>query len=996
MNKRLFRRSVFGSVAVGALVISGAAQAQDADAESEDVLEIIDEAPQDESRQEKIVVTGSLLARDSFSSSSPIQVITAEVATLEGLVDTAALLQGSSLASGSTQLNNTFQNFVTNGGVGTQTLDLRGCGDTRTLVLVDGKRPGASGTRGAVSALDLNVVPQSIISRVEILKDGASTIYGSDAVCGVVNIITRDSVDDLELNFNVTQPFEVGGEQYSASAAWGFELGDNAAFTLSAEYRLSEELDASQRDYLSCPRDLVRDPQTGGLIDRLNYSATATDPRNTCSNLYHNTAIDLFSGERLVPSPDGVTGATAFGGSIPGYRPRVGTGYLASGQPYYEDILDAAFLDNSDFIPRNENISLFGSADVTFAGVEWDTELLFSRRTTDIEGWRQFFPIVGSSQTPFGVLPQYGYIADPTYSNDMNSLVQIVAPFPTTDKVEVDYFYGSTSFSGGFAPGVLDAWSWKIDGTYSRGEGTYEGNEILISQSGDWNYDGVDYNDDGVPDLVGPPTINLLDPDILSGAAVNDLVAAIGGYQTGETVYEQTTLTAVVAGELFELPAGPIGLGIGAEYREFSIDDTPGELTQSGDIWGSSTAGPTRGENTVTELFAEVEVPIFKGQPFAEDVTFNGSVRGFEYDIGGSDSIYKVGLNWQVNPILRARSSFGTSYRAPALFELFLQDQTGFVSQTSVDPCINWGDTTNQNIRTNCAAAGIPDDFTGGLGGSALITTSGGGDELESESGETFTAGIILTPTFANLNIAIDYYEVEIQDQITSLSGAQIVGGCYATTTFPNDFCDLFERDSATSLTPFQLDNIQALTLNVDSQQQRGIDLEVRYEEDFNFGTLTVETSMNWALERYINVFGSDFVSGVEDNDFNGTIGYPSVVGDANIRLDRGDWTYSWFTNFVGRQDNNRNFNDDLNEPAAYFGLEGQYKVFTEAQFEHGASVRWTGDTWTITGGIRNIFDEAPPQVSDIIQTSAGNTPLSATAYDYRGRRAFVSVSKTF
>ena len=143
MNKRLLRRTVFGSVAVGALVISGAAQAQDADTESEDVLEIIDEAPQEEARQEKIVVTGSLLARDEFSSSSPIQVITAEVATLEGLVDTAALLQGSSLASGSTQLNNTFQNFVTNGGVGTQTLDLRGCGDTRTLVLVDGKRPVA-------------------------------------------------------------------------------------------------------------------------------------------------------------------------------------------------------------------------------------------------------------------------------------------------------------------------------------------------------------------------------------------------------------------------------------------------------------------------------------------------------------------------------------------------------------------------------------------------------------------------------------------------------------------------------------------------------------------------------------------------------------------------------------------------------------------------------------------------------------------------------------
>ena len=996
MNKRLFRRSVFGSVAIGALVVSGAASAQDAEDNSDDVLEIIDEAPQEEARQEKIVVTGSLLARDEFSSSSPIQVITAEVATLEGLVDTAALLQGSSLASGSTQLNNTFQNFVTNGGVGTQTLDLRGCGDTRTLVLVDGKRPGPAGTRGAVSALDLNVVPQSIISRVEILKDGASTIYGSDAVCGVVNIITRDEVDDLELNFNITQPFEEGGEQYTASSAWGFELGDNADFTLSAEYRLSEELDTSQRDYLSCPRDLVRDPATGRLLDRLNYSATATDPRVNCNNLYHNTVIDAFSGERLIPSPDGSTGATIFGGSIPGYRPRIGTGYLENGQPYYEDILDAPFLDNEDFIPRNENLSLFGTADVVLGGVTWDTELLFSRRETEIEGWRQFFPRVGSATNPAGNNPLYGYISDPTYTNQINSLAQPVIPFATEDKVTVDYYYGATSFSGGFAPGFLDDWSWKLDATYTRGEGTYEGNEILTSKSGDWNFDGVDYNNDGTPDLIAPPTIDLLDPEVLDGTRQAELQAAIGGYQSGETIYEQTTFTAVVAGELFELPAGPIGLGLGAEYREFSIDDTPGELTQSGDIWGSSTAGPTRGENNVAELFAEVEVPVFKGQPFAEDVTINASVRGFEYDIGGSDSIYKVGVNWQVNPIFRARSSFGTSYRAPALFELFLQDQTGFVSQTSIDPCINWGDSTNQNIRTNCAAAGIPDDFAGALGGSALITTSGGGDQLESESGETFTAGIVLTPTFANLNIAIDYYEVEIQDQITSLSGAQIVGGCYATTTFPNDFCDLFERAPATDLTPFQLDNIQALTLNVDSQQQRGIDLEVRYEEDFNFGTLTVESSVNWALERYINVFGSDFVSGVEDNDFNGTIGYPSVVGDFDIRLDRGDWTYSWFTTFIGRQDDNRYFADDLNEPSSYFGLDGQYKVFTEAQFQHGASVRWTGDTWSITGGIRNIFDEAPPQVSDIITTSAGNTPLSATAYDIRGRRAFVSVSKTF
>ena len=982
------------------MAMSGYAFAQEATEESDDdAIELVEEvAEEDEARQEKIVVTGSLIARDEFSSASPIQVITAEVATLQGLVDTASLIQGSSLASGATQLNNTFQNFVTNGGVGTETIDLRGCGDTRTLVLIDGKRPGPSGTRGAVSALDLNVIPQSIVSRVDILKDGASTIYGSDAVCGVVNIITRDTVDSLELNGTFSQPFDSGGEETRLSAAWGFELGDNADFTVSAEYRRSAELNQGDRDYLDCAGDYVTDPETGERIDRLNFSASSTNPNDNCSNLYFNTVIDAFSGERLVPNPTGDTVPTIFGGAVPGYKPRVGTGTLPDGRLFYEDILDAPFLDGDDFFPQGENISIFATSDVELGGLVWDSEFLWSRRTTEVEGHRQFFPLIGSATNPAGNNPFYGYISDPTYSNSMNSLVRPVHAFPTFDKIEVDYYQLSSSLSGGYGNfELLDGWSWKLDGTFSRGEGTYEGNEILVSKSGDWGLDGVaDYTGDGVPDTVAPPTIDLLDPALLSGQNRDQLVSAIGGYQSGETIYEQTTITAVTTGELFDLPAGPLAVGLGVEFREFSIDDTPGELTQSGDIWGSSTAGPTRGENNVTEAFAEVVVPLLKGHKFAEDLEFSGSVRAFEYDLGGSDSIYKAGINWQVTPVFRARSSFGTSYRAPALFELFLQDQTGFLSQTSIDPCIDWGQSTNQNIRANCAAAGIPDNYAGG-GSSALVITSGGGDLLEPETGETFTAGIVITPVNSALNLAIDYYEIELEDQITTLSGGQIVGGCYATTTFPNSFCDLFDRAPADDpVAPFSLDNIQARTLNVDAQSQRGIDLEILYEHEFDFGTFTVDASINWALERYIQVFGSDFIDGIADNDFNGTVGFPNVVGDANFSLERGDWTYTWFTDYIGRQDDNRYFQDDLNEPSSYFGLDGIYTVNTEAVFEHGASVRWEGDTWTFALGVRNIFDEHPPQVSDIITTSSGNTPLSATGYDLLGRRVFTTVTKSF
>ena len=1009
MRKSRVTRSVLTGSLISALALSGYAFAQETTENgNEDAVALVEDvAEEEEARQDKIVVTGSLIARDEFSSASPIQVITAEVATLEGLVDTASLIQGSSLASGSTQLNNTFQNFVTNGGLGTQTIDLRGCGDTRTLVLLNGKRPGLSGVRGSISAFDLNAIPTSIVSRIDILKDGASTIYGSDAVCGVVNIITRDSVDDLELNGTFSRPFDSGGEEYLLSAAYGFDIGDNAEFTISAEYRRAAELNTGDRDYTDCARDYVNDPNGGGRIDRLNLSATATDPLYNCSNLYHNTVFDYsrvligspLPFQRLVPSPDGSTIPTDFGTFLPGYQPRpdFGTGVLPDGSLYYVDILDAPFVDSADFIPENENMSVFATADINIGDLVWDTEFLWSRRITEADGYRQFFPFVGSGANIFGA-SFLGYLSDPTYSNDLFTLARPVMPFPTRDKVEVDFYMLSSSLSGGYGNGdFLDGWSWKIDGTFSRGEGTYEGRSILVSQSGDWSLDGVaDYTGDGVPDLVAPPTLNLLDPYFLSGAGRFELADTIGAFQTGETIYEQTTITAVTSGEAIELPAGPLGLALGIEYREFSLEDQPGDLTQSGDVWQESVAGATIGENDVIEAFAEVNVPLFKGQKFAEDMELSASARAFEYDFGGSDSIYKVGLNWQITPVLRARSSFGTSYRAPALFETFLLDETGFIAQDRIDVCVNWGQTNNPNLQANCAALGIPPTYSGGTE-SALITTRGGGDTLESETGETFTAGFVITPVNSSLNIAIDYYEIELENELTTLSGRQIVGGCYSAATFPNEFCNLFDRAPATATQPFAINDIVTQVRNIDSRSQRGIDLELLYERDFDFGTIVLDSSISWNLERYINVFGADFIDGIANNDFNGTIGYPSISGDTTIRLERGDWTYAWFTDFVGRQDDNRYFTVDLNEPANYYGVPGLYKSYTEAQWRHGAAVAWEGDTWEFAFGVRNLFDEHPPQVSpEVVQTSAGNSALRATSYDYLGRRFYTSISKRF
>lgn len=180
---------------------------------------LIDAEPEEKSI-EQITVTGSRIKRDEFTSNSPVTVITAERSALAGLLDTSDILQGSTIAAGQ-QIDDSFSGFVTDGGPGANSVSLRGLGAQRTLVLVNGKRWGPSGVRGAVNSVDLSALPSSIISRVEILKDGASSVYGADAVAGVVNVITRERADGFQLNASSAIPLDGGGENYKMDAVWG-------------------------------------------------------------------------------------------------------------------------------------------------------------------------------------------------------------------------------------------------------------------------------------------------------------------------------------------------------------------------------------------------------------------------------------------------------------------------------------------------------------------------------------------------------------------------------------------------------------------------------------------------------------------------------------------------------------------------------------------------------------------------------------------------------
>ena len=205
------------------------------------------EEEEGEAEVEALIVTGSRIKRTEFTSASPIQVITTENADLQGIADTAEMLQSSTLAAGSPQINSTISSaFVTNGGPGAATISLRGLGANRTLVLLNGRRAGPAGTRGGVSSFDLNVLPQSSIERIEILKDGASSIYGSDAIAGVVNIITRSNRDGWDFEAFASQPEEQGGEQYRFNGGWG-KTFDRGYISVSADYYLQAEQTVGDR-----------------------------------------------------------------------------------------------------------------------------------------------------------------------------------------------------------------------------------------------------------------------------------------------------------------------------------------------------------------------------------------------------------------------------------------------------------------------------------------------------------------------------------------------------------------------------------------------------------------------------------------------------------------------------------------------------------------------------------------------------------------------------
>lgn len=964
--------------------------------------------------EETIVVVGSRIPRNEFTSVSPIQVITAEQNALEGMIDTSQILQGSSVSSGSQQINNQFTGFVVNGGPGVNTVSLRGLGANRTLVLLNGRRLNPAGTRGAVGAVDLNVIPESMIDRIEILKDGASSIYGSDAVAGVVNVVTRDDYDGLVLEATGMVTEHGGGENYQISGTWGHNW-DRGNVLAGAEYYRRESLTWGERDYLDCASDMVwqADGVFGGVTPgRLLDIIDPATGQPKCFNLL-NGVIDAvsFSGPpRFVPDPTAVNGGGLTGGDRTGLR-RVGLTYAqvaaAMGFPanttnpaveaawrasQAEVPTDTPLYDTRDAISPVERLTLFatGALDLT-PDIELYGEVMYNRRESSTASARQIFPNVSAfnPNTPAGLF---------AFSHWRS-----IVPVPSTTDQEVDFYRGVMGVRGG-----IGSWSYDLYAQYGLSDGTYGQdswyNDRVLGTTGSA---GCSTTNGGFNDA---PIVNISGFDCSIGS-VDWAAAATNGFSQaelafltfrdiGQTEYEQQLIGGTLAGELFELPAGPLGAAFGFEYREESIDDQPGPMAQAGNLWGQTSAGRTKGEDSVQELFGELEVPLLAGLPLIESLTAQGSYRWTEYDSFGDDETYKIGLNWVITPEYRLRGTYGTSFRAPALFEMFLANQTGFLGQAQIDPCISWDTSPNPAIVASCGPGGLnlPVGYNGPYSSALILTGGGGPGVLNAETSEATTLGFVWTPDWMPFSAAIDYFNIEVNNQVAQFGAGNIVTACHLDPGFPaSPFCTLFNRDTNPASPTFgMITQVNNSFVNLNSQITEGLDLTLRYEHEFSFGTFRIEAQTTWTFKDEIEFFTAATVPNAPPpEDFNGELVDPDFVGNVAFRFDRGDWTYFWDVDMVSRASNDEDFGGNV------FGWRGTpfpayYKQYAEFYAAHNGSIRYRGDNWTFQFGVQNIFDEPPPAISTgSFFARLGTTPL-VNQYDILGRRYWASISREF
>lgn len=984
-----------------AIATAQPAFAQDA-APAEDCVDANNNGVCDSDEGGTIIVTGSRIRRDEFNSIEPLTVITSDEITQSGFNSATDALQSLAVTAGAGQINNFFAGFVTAGGTGANTLGLRNLGPARTLILLNGRRVAPAGTRGSVLAADLNVLPTAIVDSVEILKAGASSVYGSDAVAGVVNILTDRRLRGLTIDAQVNAPEIGAGLDRRVSASFGFG-NDRLNLIGSLEYRKRNAIRLRDLDFTSCPIGgfLTGENTPFGSGDGVGFDGTSCFTLDnggvTINTLGVRTrsAISRTSGaagnfNRLVPS----AGA---GGGTPGF---LGVDF------YSRDTFDLASQEEEVITPVEIYTGFFaGTYDLQMLGnAELYGEVLATRRKSSSTLYRQLSLdyLRGSPLVPL-IFRNDAFLAPTnTSSGQIIAARAFIGYGNTASAQEVDYVRAGGGLRGDFlAPG------WRYDAYVGKSwtDGTYEIESFLVDRLA--NSLNVVETSPGVfqcasqasnANCVAAPPLNA---DTIGGrlpAAFRDYIV---DNTIGTTVFRESTFAFGIDGPLFALPGGDVQLALGVEYRSQRIDDTPDDNSIRGNLFGLTAAVPTRGSDNVKEVFGEILLPLISDQPFLENVSLNASARYTDYASYGSDVTYKVAGEWQFFPGIGLRGSYGTSYRAPALSEQFLGATSGFLGSGN-DPCDADGFppspanySTNQQARAaNCAAIGLNVATFQQNSGITVFNRGGAETGLAAETSTNWSVGAVVSPRISeswSVSLALDYFNIKVDNGVSSLGAGTILNRCYGATDFSptGGFCRFVSRDANNILT------VTSGFVNLSTDIVKGYEFTGRVSTNLLGGRFTFNANVTKYTEQSDRLFPEEFLL-----DANGTLNTPDWVGSFDATYRRGPWLVrygvEWFDSSSGTYDffaTSRQTGQVDTATAQDF--RDSYILETPDYFLHSASVQLTvSEDFEFTFGVRNLLNKQPPRISAAVNT-VGNAPLYS-GYDYTGRQFFVNTTMKF
>ena len=926
----------------------------------------------------EIVITGSRLSRPDLTAPSPTTVLGEADIKLSGNVTIENTLnEFPQLASGqNSSVNN-------GGGSGVLTANLRGLGATRTLVLINGRRFIPANSDGLV---DLATIPDALVKRVEVITGGASAVYGSDAIAGAVNFILDNKFEGLELSYLYGQTFRDDGASHKVDATFGANLDEGRGnVVFSASYTKREPVFQADRAFARVPLDTVN----GKLVPGGSGNVPGTRIGLSSSQLAGLVGVNMTpsgpcsSVTSIVFGANGVPGPYCTPENAYNYAP---FNYLL--RPM--ERIQASALARYEIADRVEAF-----AEAYFVNTQNDMTLApesFAPLTPGAPSQTLLVPNYATNPGLSPAVRDFFVNNRALFDADGDGTAAVVGAARRADELGTrDSFYerNSLNITGGLR-GDIDllgrAWRWEGFYQYQRNR-TDTRNEGYISLA------RLSQGLDTVINAQGQvvcrnPALGCVPVNIFGlGSITPEAGKFLTPSRVSNDLFERQVAGASLSGELFDLPAGPVALAIGTEYRKDSYDFNPSPLDVAGE-YGPMSQRPSGGSFDLKEVFGELRVPILEDKPFADTLAIEAAARYSDYSTIGSVFTWKLGGEYAPVSWLRFRSAYNSAIRAPTLNELFSPITEGFSS--GEDPCIA-SRKPSQAQQDLCVAQGVPraDLSTFTQASLGFLVRSGGNPGLHEEKSKTFTLGAVIQPPFVErLNLTVDYFKVKVDDAIAVINANQTINDCFANLDLNSATCRAVRRlpNGQIDYVSTQLNNIGSLKVEgIDAQADYRIPLGGFFQIDGDDANLTLQAIASWVFERSTQVISNQApldCAGYFGGGCTGTgvFATPDFKLNLSSTYNSGPVTFRLQARMVG-------------------GLELRPNVTaavqkTDAEWYADATATYRlNEKFEFFGGIDNLFDNKPPILGTALSGDA-NTDVSV--YDVIGRRFFVGARARF